>query len=151
MQDIVGGPGQTAVLLVRGSGPENPSMHPGNYFGDTVAVDDLLTEGLAVDSAPVGRAQGTYMTGSMARPVFVVSVTLHLAAGPYNGSTLVVAGRDDTSEPVRELAVVGGTGALRRAEGHVLWSTAKVVSPLHAVLELDVHAYVPVPTTVSEM
>ncbi|KAF8698977.1 hypothetical protein HU200_034805 [Digitaria exilis] len=151
MQDIVGGPGQTAVLLVRGSGPENPSMHPGNYFGDTVAVDDLLTAGLAVDSAPVGRAQGTYMTGSMSRPVFVVSVTLHLAAGPYNGSTLVVAGRDDTSEPVRELAVVGGTGALRRAEGHVLWSTAKVVSPLHAVLELDVHASVPVPTTLTAL
>ncbi|RLN34462.1 hypothetical protein C2845_PM03G17740 [Panicum miliaceum] len=145
MHDIVGGPGQTAVLLVRGPGPENPSMHPGNYFGDTVAVDDLLTEGLAADSAPAGRAQGTYMTGSMSRPVFVVSVTLHLTAGRYNGSTLVVAGRDDTSEAVRELAVVGGTGALRRAQGHVLWSTARVESPLHAVLELDVHASVPVP------
>jgi len=147
MHDIVGGPGQTAALLVRGPGPENPSMHPGNYFGDTVAVDDLLTEGLAAGSAPVGRAQGTYMTGSMSRPVFVVSVTLHLTAGPYNGSTLVVAGRDDTSEPVRELAVAGGTGALRRAQGHVLWSTARVESPLHAVLELDVHASVPVPAT----
>ncbi|XP_066383134.1 dirigent protein 1-like [Miscanthus floridulus] len=146
MHDIVGGPGQTAVRLVKGPGPENPSMHPGNYFGDTVAVDDLLTEGLAVDSAPVGRAQGTYMTGSMRRPVFVVAVTLLLTAGPYNGSTLVVAGRDDTSLPVRELAVVGGTGALRRAAGHVLWSTARVESALHAVLLLDVHASVPAPS-----
>ncbi|CAL5077456.1 unnamed protein product [Urochloa decumbens] len=144
MQDIVGGPGQTAVLLVKGPGPENPSMHPGNHFGDTVAVDDLLTEGLSVDSAAAGRAQGTYMTSSMTRPVFVVSVTLRLTSGPYNGSTLVVAGRDDTSEPVRELAVVGGTGRLRMASGYVLWSTARVVSPLHAVLELDVHASVPV-------
>ncbi|EER95734.1 dirigent protein 1 [Sorghum bicolor] len=146
MHDIVGGPGQTAVRLVKGPGPENPSMHPGNYFGDTVAVDDLLTAGLAVDSAPVGRAQGTYMTGSMSRPVFVVAVTLLLTAGPYNGSTLVVAGRDDTSLPVRELAVVGGTGALRRAAGHVLWSTARVESALHAVLLLDVHASVPAPS-----
>lgn len=146
MHDIVGGPGQTAVRLVKGPGPENPSMHPGNYFGDTVAVDDLLTAGLAAGSAPVGRAQGTYMTGSMSRPVFVVAVTLMLAAGPYNGSTLVVAGRDDTSQPVRELAVVGGTGALRRAAGHVLWSTARVESSLHAVLQLDVHASVPAPS-----
>uniref|UniRef100_A0A0A8XSH8 Dirigent protein n=1 Tax=Arundo donax TaxID=35708 RepID=A0A0A8XSH8_ARUDO len=143
MHDIVGGAGQTAVRLVKGPGPENPSMHPGNYFDDTVAVDDLLTEGLAVDSRPVGRAQGTYMLGSMSDPVFVVSVTLLLTAGPYNGSTLVVAGRDDTSEAVRELAVVGGTGQLRRAAGHVLWSTARVESVLHAVLELNVHASVP--------
>lgn len=147
MHDIVGGPGQTSVRLVQGPGPENPSMHPGNFFGDTVAVDDLLTVGLGVDSEPVGRAQGTYMLGSMTDPVFVVSVTLRLTAGPYNGSTLVVAGRDDTSEPVRELAVVGGTGKLRRAAGHVLWSTARVESVLHAVLLLDVHASVPVPTT----
>ncbi|KAL6647634.1 hypothetical protein ACP70R_015071 [Stipagrostis hirtigluma subsp. patula] len=146
MHDVVGGPGQTAVLLVKGPGPENPSMHPGNYFGDTVAVDDLLTEGLAADSRPVGRAQGTYMTGSMRRPVFVVAVTLVLTGGPYNGSTLVVAGHDDTSEAVRELAVVGGTGRLRRAAGHVLWSTARVESALHAVLELDVHASVPAPS-----
>ena len=83
---------------------------------------------------------------TMRRPVFVVvAVTLMLAAGPYNGSTLVVAGRDDTSQPVRELAVVGGTGALRRAAGHVLWSTARVESSLHAVLQLDVHASVPAP------
>jgi hypothetical protein len=46
--DIAGGPGQTAVRLVKGPGPEN-----------TVAVDDLLTEDLAADSAPVGRGQGT--------------------------------------------------------------------------------------------
>jgi hypothetical protein len=148
MHDIVGGPGQTAVLLVKGTGRENPTLHPGNHFGDTAAVDDLLTDGAsAAGSAPVGRAQGTYMTASTRRPVFVVSVTLVLTAGPYNGSTLVVAGRDDTSEPVRELAVVGGTGKLRRAQGHVLWSTAEVVSPVYSVLELDVHASVPETTT----
>ncbi|KAL6647632.1 hypothetical protein ACP70R_015069 [Stipagrostis hirtigluma subsp. patula] len=29
MHDITGGPGQTAVLLVRGTGPPNPSMPDG--------------------------------------------------------------------------------------------------------------------------
>ncbi|CAN6180821.1 unnamed protein product [Urochloa humidicola] len=87
MHDIVGGPGQTAVRLVKGPGPENPSMHPGNYFGDTVVVDDLLTDGLSVGSAAVGRAQGTYMTGSKTHPVFVVSVTLMLTAGRRGRTT----------------------------------------------------------------
>ena len=143
MHDIVGGPGQTSVVVVKGPGPPNPSMSPGNYFGDTVAIDDVLTEGPSVASKAIGRAQGTYMLASMQRPVFVVSMTVVLTGGPYNGSTIVVAGRDDTSEEVRELAVVGGTGQLQRAAGHVLWRTAKVESKLHAVLELDVHASVP--------
>ncbi|OEL34699.1 hypothetical protein BAE44_0004281 [Dichanthelium oligosanthes] len=109
------------------------------------AVDDLLTEGLAADSPPVCRTQGTYMTGSMRRSVFVVSVTLQLTAGLYNRSTLMVAGRDDTSEAVRQLAVVGGMGKLRWAQGRLMWSTAKVESALHVVLKLNMHVSVPVP------
>uniref|UniRef100_J3MI21 Dirigent protein n=1 Tax=Oryza brachyantha TaxID=4533 RepID=J3MI21_ORYBR len=149
VHDIVGGAGQTSVVVVKGPGPANPSMSPGNNFGDTVIIDDVVTEvtgGPSLSSAEVGRAQGTYMLASMARPVFVVSITVAITSGPYNGSSIVVAGRDDTSEEVRELAVVGGSGMLRRADGHVLWRTAKVESKLHAVLELDVHATVPVPS-----
>ncbi|CAN6222125.1 unnamed protein product [Urochloa humidicola] len=137
MHDITGGPGQTAVLLVNGTGPV------GSRFGDTTAVDDLVTEGPGVESKPVGRAQGSYMLASAREPVLVVSVTVALTAGPYNGSTLAVAGRDNVVEETRELAVVGGTGRLRRAAGHVLWRTARLESPVHWVLELDVHASVP--------
>uniref|UniRef100_A0A0E0AF12 Dirigent protein n=1 Tax=Oryza glumipatula TaxID=40148 RepID=A0A0E0AF12_9ORYZ len=143
MHDIVGGAGQTSVVVVKGPGPANPSMSPGNNFGDTVIIDDVVTEGPSLASREVGRAQGTYMLASMARPVFIVDITVVLTDGPYNGSTILIAGRDDTSEEVRELAVVGGSGMLRRASGHVLWRTAKVESKLHAVLELDVHASVP--------
>jgi hypothetical protein len=46
---------------------------------------------------------------------------------------------------LRELAVVGGTGELRGASGYVLWTTAKLWSDVHMVLELDVHASVPLP------
>ncbi|CAN6228754.1 unnamed protein product [Urochloa humidicola] len=76
-------------------------------------------------------------------PVLVVSVTVVLTAVPYNGSTLAVAGRDNVVEEKRELAIVGGTGRLRRAAGHVVWRTARLESPVHWVLELDVHASVP--------
>ncbi|CAM0151683.1 unnamed protein product [Urochloa decumbens] len=145
MHDITGGPAQTAVVLVNGTGPANPSMPAGSRFGDTTAVDDLLTEGPGADSKPVGRAQGTYMLASLRELVLVVSITVVLTGGPYNGSTFAVAGRDNVLEKTRELAVVGGTGRLRRAAGHVVWRTARLESPVHWVLELDVHASVPLP------
>ncbi|CAN6209100.1 unnamed protein product [Urochloa humidicola] len=145
MHDITGGPGQTAVALVSGTGPANPSMPAGSRFGDTTAVDDLLTAGPGIESEPMGRAQGTYMLASLREPVLVVSITVMLTAGPYNGSTLVVAGRDDVLEETRELAVVGGTGRLRRAAGHVVWRTAKFYSEIHMAIQLDIHASVPLP------
>ncbi|PAN25662.1 hypothetical protein PAHAL_4G316500 [Panicum hallii] len=146
VQEVLDGPGQTEKLLLRGPGPANPSLWPPhNYFGDTVVMDDLVTEGPANDSAPVGRVYGIYMTASMSRPVYTVSFTLLLSTGPYKGSTLVMAGIDDDSMPVREHAVVGGTGALRGAQGYVL-GVVMPVSSQYVVMELDVHASVPEPT-----
>ncbi|XP_040382968.1 dirigent protein 1-like [Oryza brachyantha] len=144
MHDVISGPGQTAIRLIWGVGPPHASM-PGRTFGDTVAVDDLVTEGPRIDSPAVGRAQGTYMLSSQREAVLVVAVTVALTAGPYNGSTFVVAGRDRVRDETRELAVVGGTGALREATGYVLWRTAKVWSEIHMALELDVHASLPPP------
>uniref|UniRef100_A0A0E0LG53 Dirigent protein n=1 Tax=Oryza punctata TaxID=4537 RepID=A0A0E0LG53_ORYPU len=143
MHDITGGPGQTAVQVVNGTGPLHPAMPPGSHFGDTMVVDDLLTDD---DSKAVGRAQGSYTLACLRAPVLVVSVTLVLTDGPYKGSTILIAGRDDISKEVRELAVIGGTGKLRRATGHVLWTTARLESPVHMVLELDVYAWVPAPS-----
>ncbi|KAJ1256846.1 hypothetical protein BS78_K286900 [Paspalum vaginatum] len=144
MHDVIGGPERTAIRLIWGVGPPHASM-PGRTFGDTVAIDDLVTEGPGIGSRPVGRAQGTYMLSSQHEEVIVVAITVVLTAGPYNGSTLVVAGRDRINDDTRELAVVGGTGDLRGAEGYVLWRTAKVWSEIHMALELDVHASVPLP------
>ncbi|ONM05029.1 dirigent protein 1 [Zea mays] len=143
MHDITGGPGQTAVQVVKGPGPAHPAM-PGYHFGDTTVIDDALTDGPSASSSRlVGRAQGTYMLASLTEPVLAVSMTVALTAGAYNGSAVVIVGRDDVSAGVRELAVVGGTGAFRRATGHVLWRTARMESRDHMVLELDVYATVP--------
>ncbi|RLN41603.1 hypothetical protein C2845_PM01G36970 [Panicum miliaceum] len=142
MHDITGGPGQTAVQVVKGPGPAHPVM-PGSHFGDTTVIDDALTEGASATSRLLGRAQGTYTLASLREPVLSVSMTVALTGGAYNGSTIAVVGRDDVSASVRELAVVGGTGAFRRATGHVLWRTARMESRDHMVLELDVYATVP--------
>ncbi|KAK3143581.1 hypothetical protein QOZ80_4AG0302120 [Eleusine coracana subsp. coracana] len=142
MHDITGGPGQTAVQVVKGPGAAHPVM-PGSHFGDTTVIDDPLTEGPGASSRLVGRAQGTYMLASLNEPVLMVTMTVAFTGGAYNGSTVAVVGRDDVSAAVRELAVVGGTGAFRRATGHVLWRTARMESREHMVLELDVYATVP--------
>ncbi|CAN6165739.1 unnamed protein product [Urochloa humidicola] len=148
VQEYLGnGPETTEKVLVRGPGPANPSLWPpNNLFGDTVVMDDLVTESQDNTSAPVGRVYGTYMVSSMSRPVQVVSFTLLLTTGPYNGSTIVMGGIDDSSA-VLEHAVIGGTGAFRGAQGHVIGKVVKVYSPTHVVMELDVYASVPVPWT----
>ena len=142
MHDITGGPGQTAVQLVKGTGPAHPFMS-GAHFGDTTVIDDALTEGPSAASRAVGRAQGSYMLAGLKDPVLIVSMTVVLTGGAYNGSTIAVVGRDDLSAAVRELAVAGGTGAFRKATGHVLWRTVRLESRDHMVLGLDVYATVP--------
>ena len=143
MHDVMRGPGTTAIHLIHGVGPPH-DVERGAYFGDTAAIDDVVTEEPDDGSRAVGRAQGTYMTGSMSRPVFVVSVTLHLTAGPYNGSTFSVAGRVGVYDDKAEAAVVGGTGRLRRAAGYLTWRMVElVVSEKYVMVELDVHMSVP--------
>uniref|UniRef100_A0A0D9WUN1 Dirigent protein n=1 Tax=Leersia perrieri TaxID=77586 RepID=A0A0D9WUN1_9ORYZ len=88
----------------------------------------------------MGWAQGSYVRASLTDPVLVVTATLKITDGPYNGSTIAIIGQDFVYEDVRELAVVGGTGKLRRASSHVLWTTARKASPEHLVLQLDIHA-----------
>ncbi|PAN49272.1 hypothetical protein PAHAL_9G438200 [Panicum hallii] len=109
MHDGYTGPRSTAVLIVNGTGA--PVMS-GVRFGDTVVMDDVLTEGPSRGSRPVGRAQGTYVTASLEKgqPAMLLSMNVVLTDyGGYSGSTV---------------AVVGGTGRFRMATGYVLWKTA---------------------------
>ncbi|KAK8455941.1 hypothetical protein SEVIR_4G249100v4 [Setaria viridis] len=142
MHDIIGGPEQTAIHLIRNAGPPHKSLK-GAYFGDTMAIDDLVTDGPGIDSGSVGRAQGTYMLSSQHEEVLVAAVTVTLTDGPYSGSTFVIAGRVGIYDDKSELAIVGGTGQLRRAAGYVLWRMAKVVSEVYIVVELIVDMSVP--------
>lgn len=136
MHDGYTGPSPTAVLVVNGTTP----LMAGVRFGDTVVMDDVLTEGPTRSSRPVGRAQGTYVTASLqeGHPAMLLSMNVVLTDyHGYTGSTVAVMGRNDIAEPVRELAVVGGTGRFRMATGYVLWRTASWVGK-NAVLEIDV-------------
>ncbi|XP_066393081.1 dirigent protein 1-like [Miscanthus floridulus] len=136
MHDGYTGPSPTAVLIVNGTVP----VLAGNRFGDTVVMDDVLTEGPSRASRPVGRAQGTYVTASLqeGHPAMLLSMNVVLTDyDGYTGSTVAVMGRNDVTAPVRELSIVGGTGRFRMASGYVLWKTASWRGK-NAVLELDV-------------
>ncbi|CAN6197078.1 unnamed protein product [Urochloa humidicola] len=126
MHDVTGGPSPTAVQVI--NGPRS-----GSSFGNTMVIDDKLTESTSESSATVGRAQGYYMVASVANLEFMVNMNVVLTSGPYANSSLAVLGRDDVSVPVRELSVVGGTGQFRMARGYVLWKT---VTP--EILDLEI-------------
>jgi hypothetical protein len=142
MHDGYTGPKPTAVLIVNGTGQPLKGSGGGARFGDTVVMDDRLTEGPTPASRVIGRAQGFYVTASQGDPAMLLAMNVMFTDdGPYNGSSLAVMGRNDIAMPERELAVVGGTGAFRMATGYVLWKTASWRGR-NAVLELDAYVYV---------
>ncbi|XBJ05229.1 hypothetical protein VPH35_024053 [Triticum aestivum] len=141
MHDAYTGPKPTTVLIVNGTGQPLKGSGGGARFGDTVVIDDRLTEGPTLASRVVGRAQGFYVTASQGDPAMLLAMNVLLAAGPYNGSSLTVMGRNNIAMPERELTVVGGTGVFRMATGYVLWKTASWTGR-NAVLELDAFVYV---------
>ncbi|XP_037466936.1 dirigent protein 21-like [Triticum dicoccoides] len=128
MHDVLTGPAPTAVQVLDG---------PRSHFGDTIVIDDALTETSSATSTGVGRAQGQYVWASRGNPELLVTMDVVLTSGPYAGSSVTVVGRDDIGAAVRELSVVGGTGQFRMATGYVLWKTVRLDHP-NAVLELDV-------------
>lgn len=116
--DTVSGKSPTAVRVV-----SPPASSPSPVFGMVNVMDDPLTEGPEQGSAPVGRAQGLYMGSDQAKIGFLQAMNLVFTAGDYNGSTLALLGRNCPLDAVRELPVVGGTGAFRFARGYALLRT----------------------------
>jgi hypothetical protein len=111
--DTVSGASPSAVRL---AGPADPSSR--TFFGMVNVMDDPLTEGPEPGSAAVGRAQGLYMATDQAQLGFLQAMNLVLTSGPYNGSSLAVLGRNCPLADVREMPVIGGTGAFRFARGY---------------------------------
>ncbi|GJN07311.1 hypothetical protein PR202_ga25131 [Eleusine coracana subsp. coracana] len=116
--DTVSGKSPTAVRVVA---PPDASTMP--TFGMVNVMDDPLTEGPEPGSGPVGRAQGLYMGSDQARLGFLQAMNLVFTSGEFNGSTLALLGRNCPLDEVRELPVVGGTGAFRFATGYALLRT----------------------------
>ncbi|KAJ4756594.1 Dirigent protein [Rhynchospora pubera] len=133
----VSGSNPSAVKVAKGPIP----LPVGPYsFGDIIVLDDPLTSGPEPTSPLLGRAQGLYSVMNSPTVTWVFNIVL--TCGEYNGSTIAIMGRDDIPLPVRELSVVGGSGAFRMARGYVLLKTYSVdIINGDAELELDVYVY----------
>ena len=85
-------------------------------------MDDPLTEGpdlQAAASTVVGRAQGMYVcAGKDSLSLLMAMTFVFLDGSAYNGSSVAVVGPNQAAVAVREMAVVGRTGALRFARGY---------------------------------
>ncbi|XP_057450424.1 pterocarpan synthase 1-like [Lotus japonicus] len=140
--DIVAGPNPSMVIVAEPNG-KAPNSLP---FGTVVAMDDPLTEGPERDSKLVGTAQGIYTSISQNTPDdmgLMMVMTLAFSEGEFNGSTLCMMGRNMIMRyPVREMAIVGGTGAFRLARGHTEGKFHSVdFTTGDATVEYDVYVY----------
>ncbi|KAF3787474.1 Dirigent protein 3 [Nymphaea thermarum] len=111
--DIVTGRNPTVATIV-----QSPLNNSATGFGEVNMIDDPLTEGPELTSKLIGRAQGFYSSAALQNVGLLMVQTYVFLEGAYNGSTLSVLGRNSASVPIRELAVVGGTGYFRMAQGY---------------------------------
>ncbi|XP_047956494.1 dirigent protein 21-like [Salvia hispanica] len=89
-------------------------------FGQVNVFDDRVTAEPDIKSEQVARAQGTSAYADLQAGAIAMTANFYITSGEFNGSTLVIAGRNPLLEPTRELPVIGGTGAFRLARGYAV-------------------------------
>ncbi|XP_068647025.1 dirigent protein 23-like [Aristolochia californica] len=92
-------------------------------FGKVMMADDPLTEGPELKSKEVGRAQGIYGSAGQEGLSLIMAMSFSFTEEKYNGSSFSLMSRNPAMNPVRELAIVGGTGLFRLAKGYVVAKT----------------------------
>lgn len=98
----------------------DPTVPPSTFsFGAVNIFDDPLLVGPERGSKRVGRAQAVVGFTAQNEFAMLMAVNLVFTEGKYNGSTVTILGRNPVTEKVREMPVVGGTGAFRFATGYV--------------------------------
>ncbi|KAG5083515.1 hypothetical protein AAZX31_19G136900 [Glycine max] len=112
--DIGSGPKPTAVRVAQAHMTNTSSA----FFGILVMADDPLTVGPEPGSKLVGKAQGIYGFASQEDVGLLMIMSFAFTEGKYNGSTLSLLGRNAVFSTVREMPIVGGSGAFRFARGY---------------------------------
>ncbi|KAJ3696718.1 hypothetical protein LUZ61_000423 [Rhynchospora tenuis] len=130
-------PNRTEVLVAKSDIPV-----PGSFynFGSIVVLDNLITEGPENTSYPLGKTQGVMSVMNSLTVVWAANIVF--TSGQYNGSSLAILGPDDITQPIRELAIVGGSGYFRMAQGYITIKTYSVnLNNGDAEIEVDLYAY----------
>lgn len=112
--DMPSGPNATAVVIAQAQDSKTFS----NNFGQLLMADEPLTVGPELNSKQVGKAQGLYGYSAQDEFGLIMLFNLEFTEGKYNGSTLSLFGRNKVLSAVREMPIVGGSGAFRFARGY---------------------------------
>jgi hypothetical protein len=107
----------------------------GSFFGVLVDFDDSITVSPDPASTEIGRGRGLYLFDANDNKgpgiEFVWAGVFSKLPNGYpaitNGSTLNFAGFDRTTDPKREIAIIGGTGTFRYATGYAVITTYSLV------------------------
>ncbi|KAL0454088.1 UNVERIFIED_CONTAM: Dirigent protein 11 [Sesamum latifolium] len=119
LQDVVGGENRTVWRVAQ----SNLSDVLPSVFGAVCVLDNLVTTGPEIDSQEVGRMQGLIGLADFHEKALVMLLNMVFTEGEYKGSTLSILGRNPLDAKVREVPIVGGTGAFRMARGYVITRT----------------------------
>ncbi|TKY62511.1 Dirigent protein 21 [Spatholobus suberectus] len=136
--DIVSGPKPTAVRVAEAHVTNTSST----LFGLIVMADDPLTAGPEPGSRLVGKAQGIYGSAAQDETGLLMVMNFAFTEGKYNGSTLSLLGRNTVFSAVREMPIVGGSGAFRFARGYAQAKTHTFdIKTGDAVVEYNVYVF----------
>ena len=117
--DTLSGQNPSAVRIAQATDTDkSPTL-----FGVLMMADDPLTETPDPKSKLVGRAQGLYGSASQDQLGLIMSMSFVFVDGSYNGSSISLLGNNRAMNPVREMPIVGGTGAFRLARGYAIAQT----------------------------
>ncbi|XP_062175186.1 dirigent protein 22-like [Alnus glutinosa] len=109
-------------------------------FGNTMMIDDALTEGPEPTSKLVGRAQGFYSMAAQDDLALLMVMNFAFVEDKYNGSSISMLGRNPVLNDVREMPIVGGSGLFRNSRGYALAHTNWMdPNTGDAIVEYDVY------------
>ncbi|KAK4437665.1 Dirigent protein 23 [Sesamum alatum] len=117
--DKVSGPNPTATRIAQAPQTNNSST----LFGMLIMIDDALTVGPDPSSKIVGRARGLYGSAGQTDFGLIMVLNYGFTDGIYDGSSFSLLSINPAAQPVREMAIVGGTGLFRLARGYAIART----------------------------
>lgn len=118
--DKLSGSNPSAVQITQ---PVNSTNNSGTLFGALLMIDDPLTIGPDPTSKLVGRARGLYGSAGQTDLGLIMVVSYGFTDGIYQGSSFSLLSLNPAMNPVREMAIVGGTGLFRLARGYAIAQT----------------------------
>nr|XP_043639753.1 dirigent protein 4-like [Erigeron canadensis] len=119
LHDIISGKNPSSVLVAK---PNGTIVQEGNIvpFGSVYVFDDPLTVGPSPNSEVIGNARGLYASISRGSDLTLLfNGDLEFTSGEFNGSSISVFSRDPLVL-TKELAIVGGRGKFRMANGFII-------------------------------